>query len=362
MENNKIRVAITHGDTNGVGYEMILKAFEDPTMLELCTPIIYGSPKVAAYHCKALDLQTQFSIINQVSEARHDRVNLLALFDEEIKVDIGHPSPEADEAASRAVQRALSDYEQGAYDVLVCAPSNGKEADGKGLTLLTSENLNIAFVTTQLAIKDVAEAITKPVVAEKLKILHTALKRDLRISNPRIAVLALNPKDANGELTGEEEKDCIAPAIDEMEQQGIQAFGPYQADEFFSTGAYLRFDAVLAMYYEQGMTPFKTIAREDGVRLTVGLDLVKASTLCTPDYTNAGKGVADPAPLRHAIYQAIDVWRHRREYDAPMGNPLPKLYHEKRDDSEKVRFAVPKQRREDKPQSDSEAAELDKKQ
>jgi len=338
MENKKIRVGITHGDTNGVGYEIILKAFDDPTMLELCTPIIYGSPKVATYHCNVMGLQTQFSILSRTEGIRDDRVNLLAVIDDEIKVDMGHKTPESTEAARIVMKQALSDYEAGVFDVLVCGPEDSAENEQEGLTLLMAENLNVAFVTNKLAIKDVAEAITKPIIVDKAKTLHQALKRDLRISNPRIAVLALNPTGG----THEEEDEIIVPAIDELAQQGIQAFGPYQADEFFGTGAYLRFDAVLAMYYDQGMAPFKAIAADEGIKFMAGLPIVKTATMHDAQYDIAGKGVADPTQLRHAIWQAIDIWRNRVNYDKPLAHPLPKLYHEKRDDSEKVRFAIPK--------------------
>ena len=353
MENKKIRVAITHGDTNGVGYEMILKAFEDPMMLELCTPIIYGSPKVAAYHCNVLGIETPFSIVSRPDGIKDERVNLLAVMDEEIKVEIGHRTPESANAADLAMQRALSDYERGVFDVLVCGPDEFTTTEQQGLPLLMSEDLNMAFVTSKLAIKDVAEAITKPIIMDKVTTLHGALKRDLRISNPRIALLALNPKGSHEE----EETEILAPAIEELAQKGIQAFGPYQADEFFSTNAHLRFDAVLAMYHDQGMVPFMTIAADSGFKYIAGLPMVKTATLQDARYDIAGKGIADATQLRHAIWQAIDIWRNRQEYDAPMAHPLPKLYHEKRDDSEKVRFAIPKGKDQQKREEKQPAAE-----
>ena len=338
MEHKKIRVGITHGDTNGIGYEVIFKAFEDPMMLELCTPIIYGSPKVAAYHGNVLKQETQFCIVSRSESIKEDKVNLVTVTEDEIKVEIGHRTPESANAADMAMRRALSDYEQGMFDVLVCGPDEAGESDQQGLTLLMSEDLNIAFVTNKLAIKEVSEAITKPIVVSKATTLHQTLKRDLRISNPRIAVLALNPKGSNND----EETSILVPAIEELSSQGIQAFGPYQADDFFSTNAYLRFDAVLAMYYDQGMVPFKSISADCGFKFTAGLPLVKTTPIHDACFDIAGKGVADATQMRHAIWQAIDIWRNRMEYDAPMEHPLPKLYHEKRDESEKVRFAVPK--------------------
>ena len=345
-QERKPRVAITHGDTNGVGYELIFKIFDDPEMLELCTPIIYGSPKVATYHRKALNMQTQFSIISTASDAKENRLNLLTTFDEEIKVEIGQPSEEATDAARKALKRAIVDVQQGLADVLVMAPDNLPDFLSKEpevLRIRIAEDLRKALITNQMAIKDVPEAITKQKIVEKGKIMHTCLRRDLRISSPRIAVLSLNPPTGNEtDPWGEEEKEMIIPAIDELAQMNIQAFGPCFADTFFGNGYYTKFDGVLAMYHDQGMAPLKTLAQEESVNLSTGMPFVCTSPEIGVQYDVAGKGCADEAPLRRAIYLGIDVFRNRINYDEPLGNPLPKLYKEKRDDSEKVRFAVPK--------------------
>jgi len=354
MEERKIRVAITHGDTNGVGYELIFKIFEDPAMLELCTPIVYGSPKVASYHRKALNLETPFSIISSVEEAKPDRLNMLATFDEEVKVEFGQPSDEAMEASRKALKQAMVDVQHGKADVLVMAPDTLPDflsREPEVLRLWLAGDLRVALVTNTLAIKDVPEAITKQKVVDKAQILHTSLRRDMRISNPRIAVLSLNPPTDNEEDPwGEEEKEVIILAIAELEQLGIQAFGPYAAESFFGQGSYQKFDGVLAMYYDQGMAPMKTIAQGDAYSLATGMPFVCTSTETGVSYDIAGKGCADESSLRNAIYLAIDVFRHRQDYDRPLGNPLPKLYKEKRDDSEKVRFAVPKPKEAQKPE------------
>lgn len=357
MENRKVRVAITHGDTNGVGYEVIFKAFEDPTILELCTPIIYGSPKVAAYHRNALKLETPFSIISDADAVKDDRLNLLACINEEVKVDLGQPTDESAAAAGKALARAVEDFGQGAFDVLVMAPTADENAlrleqqlggGQKLLEVLVNEDLRVALVTNNVPLKDVADAITKEKIVEKARLFHQCLRRDMRISSPRIAVLALNPHAGmSGEL-GEEENEVIAPAIAELEQQGIQAFGPYAADEFFGSGHCLRFDGVLAMYHDQGMTPFRTMMPDGNVKLTAGLDIVATAPDHGPEFGQAGNGTTDAASMRHAIYLAIDVARNRQNYDEPLANPLPKLYHEKRDDSEKVRFSIPKNKEQPK--------------
>ncbi len=361
-QEKKIRVAITQGDTNGVGYEVILKAFQDPAILELCTPIIYGSPKIAAYHRKALNIETNFSIINKAEEARDGRLNLLACFDDDVKVELGEPSKEAGQAALKTLDCAMTDYRSGLFDVLVTAPINkatiqspGFQFPGhteyieasagegqKALMILMNDNLRVALVTIHLPLKDVAKAITKEAIMEKATIFHQALKRDFRISNPRIAVLSLNPHAGDDGLLGAEEKDIIVPAIEELASKSIQAFGPYPADGFFGSNAYQHFDGVLAMYHDQGLAPFKTIAHEDGVNYTAGLPIVRTSPDHGTAFDIAGQGKADENSMRQAIYTAIDVWRNRQNYDEPLKNPLPKLFHEKREDGEKARFTIPK--------------------
>lgn len=337
MENRKIRVAITHGDTNGIGYEVILKALEDPMMLELCTPIIYGSPKVASYHRKALELETQYNIINSAEDVREDRVNLLTTFDDEVKVELGQPTDESAEAARKAVVRAKEDLIKGLYDVLVMGPvrPNPHPAkEDKSLTIMVSESVRIGLVTTHLPIKEVAQAITPEKIVDKAKIFHASLKRDFRISNPRIAVLALNPQQ------GTEEQEVITPAINTLNGEAMAVFGPYLADEFFGNHLYDYFDGVLAMYDDQGVLPFRTLAQDYGVKLKAGISAICTTPDLDPAFDIAGKNVADPQSMRQAIYTAIDMFRFREEYDTPLANQLPKLYHEKREDGDKARFTM----------------------
>ena len=337
MEERKIRVAITHGDTNGIGYEVILKAFEDSGMLELCIPIIYGNPKVAAYHRNALQLETPFTIIKNAEEARPDKLNMLATFDDEVKVEFGSPTPESAEAARKALQRAKEDLKNGLYDVLVQAPvvsSHTPDPDDKSLLIMFANDIRIALATNHLPIKDVAANITPDKLIEKCRLLYTSLKRDFRINNPRIAVLALNPQP------GAEEENIIGPALKTVEEAGIQAYGPFTADDFFGNGLQNNFDGILAMYDDQGNVPFKTLATEYGVKMKAGFPFVITTPDHDPCFDIAGKGIANPASLRHAIYAAIDIFRNRIHYDEPLVNPLPKLYHEKREDGDKARFAI----------------------
>lgn len=362
MDNQNVRVAITHGDTNGIGYELIFKAFAEPEMLELCTPIIYGSPKVATYYRKAMNLPGQFSIIQKAEDAQDGRINLLAAVEEEVKVDMGMPTPESGQAAVKALDRAMTDYRNGLYDVLVTAPINNGNAQienypfqghkkyietclgegKKGLSILVGGNLRIASVTEKTPLKEVAAGITTDAIVEKVTLMQQTLKCDFMITNPRIAVLSLNPKSNEDTSCGIEEREVIIPAIDALAEKGVQAFGPYASDEFFGQGYFADFDGVMAMYHDQATTPFHSLYTEDGVIYTAGLPIIRTTADVTPSFSIAGTGHADETSFRHAIYLAIDAFRHRNDYDEASANPLPKLYHEKRDESEKVRFSIPK--------------------
>ncbi|MCO6024990.1 4-hydroxythreonine-4-phosphate dehydrogenase PdxA [Prevotella cerevisiae] len=362
MEDKKIRVAITHGDTNGIGYELIFKTFDDPAMLELCTPIIYGSPKAAVYHRKVLNLNTQFTIINSANEAKDGRINLLTTYEEETKIDLGQATPESGTAALKALDKAMSDFREEAYDVLVTAPINDSniKVEGypfpgdtqyletcigegkKALVILVNEQIRLACLTEGMNIKDVPAAITQENVEEKTRLFFNTLRRDFRISNPRIAILALNPQTSENGKFGKEEENAIIPAIKELADQGVEAFGPYPAEDFFGNGEFTAFDGVMAMYHDQGFAPFKALSPDYGVIYNAGLPLIATASDQTTGYDKAGKDLEDPNNFRHAIYLAIDAFRNRTQYDEAGVHPLGKLYHEKRDESEKSRFGIPK--------------------
>ncbi len=353
-------MAITHGDTNSIGYELIFKTFGEPEMLELCTPIIYGSPKVAAYHRKVLGTQAQFTIIRQAEEAADGRINLLAAIEGEVKVELGTATPDSGTAAMKSLDSAMTDFRRGLFDVLVTAPVNKTNAQmagypfpghtrfletciGEGcsaLNIYVNSKMRVASVTNMVPISQVAGEINTDNIVAKATLFHNTLRGDFRLSNPRLAILSLNP-GMNGEL-GKEEREVILPAIDKLAENDIQAFGPYAADTFFGNGYYADFDGVLAMYYEQARTPFLSLSEEPGVVYTAGLPLIRTSVDMETRYDIAGKGKADETGFRQALYMAIDAFRNREQYKEPMANPLPKLYHEKRDDSERVRFAIPK--------------------
>lgn len=359
MEDNRtIRVGITHGDINGIGYEVILKSFSDPTMLELCTPIVYGSPKVATYHRKAMDIPTNFSIINTADDAQDGKLNILSCVEDELKVELNKATPEAGKAALDALEKALQDYKEGLIDVLVTAPINKytiqsdtfhfpghteyiEERVGenrKALMILLKDDFRVALVTGHIPVKDIATTLTKELIMEKMTIFHRSLKQDFGIDSPRIAVFALNPHAGDDGVIGTEEAEIIVPAMKEMIAKGIQCFGPYPADGFMGSGNYSHFDGILAMYHDQGLAPFKALAMDEGVNFTAGLPIVRTSPAHGTAYDIAGQGIASENSFRQAIYTALDVYRSRLIEKEIHARPLRKQYHEKRDDSDMLKL------------------------
>lgn len=353
----RIVVGITQGDVNGIGYEIILKTFADPTMFEFCTPVVYGSPKVATYHRKAVDSQTNFNVVDSASDAQPDRLNLVNCNKEDVKVDFGLPTEESGKAAFQALERAVKEYREGKIDVLVTAPINkkcihsdefnfpghteyieAKLGDGNhALMILMNSSMRVALVTVHEPLAKVASKISKELIMEKITILNKSLKQDFGIEIPRIAVLALNPHASDDGLIGKEENEIIKPAIDEMAAANIQCFGPFPADGFFGNGDYRKFDAVLAMYHDQGLIPLKALDMDGGVNFTAGLPVIRTSPDHGTAYDIAGQGLASEESMRQAIFAAIDIFRSRSIEDEIHANPLGKLFFDRRDDSDKLK-------------------------
>ncbi len=346
MSNNKIRVGITHGDTNGIGYEVILKLLEDQRLADLCTITVYGSAKAASFYRKAMELpQIQLNKVDSASQARDGVFNIVNVVGEDLKIDPGMESEAAGAAALAALDAACADLKEGAIDVLVTAPINKHsiqsssfsfpghteyleasfstpEEPHKALMILCADSLRVALVTAHLPLTKVAETITKELVLDKIMQFNSSLKRDFGIHAPRIAVLSLNPHAGENGLLGSEEGEIITPAIAEARAARVMAFGPYPADGFFGSGHFAAFDGVLAMYHDQGLTPFKTIAMDSGVNFTAGLPYVRTSPDHGTGYDIAGKGVASPDSLRNALYAAIDIFRNRERHDDAYRSPL----------------------------------------
>jgi 4-hydroxythreonine-4-phosphate dehydrogenase len=354
----KIRIGITQGDINGVGWEVVLKSFEDPTMLELCTPVIYGSPKVATYHRKTMDIQTPFSIINSAVDAADGTVNIVTCMGEDTKVEFAKTDAEAGKAAWNAIQRAIEEYRDGLTDVLVMAPVNelalkqadinypgltnlvqrelGEEGD-VALSVLVKDDLRVALATDNVPMKEVASLLTKDMIKEKIAIFNQSLKVDFDISAPRIAVLSLNPGSVLNDAEGQEEQEIIKPALTELIAEKVICYGPYSVDSLLETSNYSHFDGIFAMYHDQGMGLFKALSMNEGVKFITGLSAICATPVHGVEYELAGKGVADASSLRNAIYLGIDVLRNRSREEEALANPLRKQYYDKRDDSDKLK-------------------------
>lgn len=352
-----LRVGITQGDTNGVGYELILKTFSDSGMFEFCVPVVYGSAKVATYHRKTLGMEMNFHIIHSAAEAVAGRLNLVNCIEEDVKVELGKATREAGLAAYAALESATEALRAGEIDVLVTAPickstiqsddfhfaghtEYLKDRIGDGaepLMVLTNSLMRVALVTTHLPVKDIAAHLSQELILEKIKLLYRSLRHDFLLPAPRIAVLGLNPHNGDDGTLGSEEKDIIRPAIEAAVAEGLQCFGPYSSDGFFGAGLYRHFDAVLAMYHDQGLAPFKALSMDDGVNFTAGLPFVRTSPDHGTAFDIAGKGVASPSSFRQALFTAIDIYRNREADDEAHRNPLQKLYHEHREDGDRQR-------------------------
>lgn len=352
----KIRIGITQGDTNGIGYEVILKTLSAPEFTELCTPVVFGSSKIMTFHRKALDMPSfPINTVRNNGPVKDGVVNLVEVMgNEEVKVELGQPDKQAGHAAFMALEAAVAALNNGDIDVIVTAPINKDNIQSdqftfpghteyleacigegnKALMVLCNETLRVALVTAHLPISQVPAAITVDAILEKLRIFNHSLSRDFNIVKPRIAVLSLNPHSGENGLLGNEEKDVIAPALQQAyDKERILCFGPYAADGFFGNGTYRKFDGVLAMYHDQGLAAFKTLAMDDGVNFTAGLPCVRTSPDHGTGYDIAGKNIAHENSLRQAIYAAIDIFRNRLTWDESHANPLRKQYFERGKDN-----------------------------
>jgi 4-hydroxythreonine-4-phosphate dehydrogenase len=342
MSEEKIIVGISQGDINGIGLEVIIKTFMDPQMLELCTPVLFSSAKTVAFHRKALNIEDfSFHPIKDLSEINHKRANLINVYEEDVNIEPGKQTPAGGTYAFKSLEAAAYALAQGKVHVLVTAPINKENiqseefkfpghteyleerfGDGNSLMFLVSSSLRVAVVTGHIPVTKVAEEISTEKIIKKLRALNRSLLQDFEIRKPKIAVLGLNPHAGDNGVIGNEEKDIIIPAINKMKEEGMIVYGPYPADGFFGNETYKHFDAVLAMYHDQGLVPFKTIAFNSGVNFTAGLPVVRTSPDHGTAYDIAGKNMASEASFRRAVYTAIDIYRARRNYKEISANPL----------------------------------------
>jgi 4-hydroxythreonine-4-phosphate dehydrogenase len=338
-----IRVGITTGDLNGIGPEVIIKALRDPQMLAECTPVIYGSTKTMSYHKKAIDDELfNYHRVEDASEAKNRKINIVACWQEIVDMTLGEANETGGKYAFQSLEKATQDLASGKIDVLVTAPISKETIQKAGfkfpghteyladlsgmkeaLMMMVSGDLRVALVTSHISLKDVIAAVTKEKIEDKLRQLESSLKKDFGIVRPRIAVLGLNPHAGEKGTMGSEESEVITPAIQAVKAEGILAFGPYPADGFFGSRQYTKFDGVLSMYHDQGLTGFKSIAFDDGVNFTAGLPIVRTSPDHGTAFDIAGQGIADEQSMRSAIYLAMDVYRTRNFVKEINEDPLP---------------------------------------
>lgn len=329
---NLPKIGITHGDINGIGYEVILKSLSDTRIFDSFIPVIYGQSKVFSYYKKNFGMEEMsYTLIRNASQALPKRINIINHTDEELKIEPGFSTSIAGKASFAALKMATNDLKSGLIDAMVTAPINKGNIrsenfhfngqtdyiktlfpENEYITLLVSDKMRIGLVTNHISLKDVPGAISKELIIKKLKLINRTLVNDFNIIAPRIAVLGLNPHAGENGVMGDEEKNIITPAIEVAKSNGSLVFGPFPADSFFGSGAWGKYDGILSMYHDQGLTPFRTLAADGGVSFTAGLPVVRTSTIHGTGYDIANKNIADPESFRHAIFLAIDVLNNRK--------------------------------------------------
>ena len=332
QENKRLKIGITIGDMNGVGPEIILKTFADKRMLEFCTPVIYSSTKTLEFVKKHFEYNIDFNGIKSSTQAEDNKVNIVNCWSETLQINFGTKDKNIGKHAIISLKAAISDLKQNYLDAVVTAPINKEcvqseefkfpghtdyldnEIEGKALMLMVSGNLRIGLLTDHIPVSKISESITKEVVENKINTIHKTLIEDFKISNPKIAILGINPHSGDGGLIGAEEKTVLFPVFEKMRENNLLVFGPYSADSFFGSGQYESFDAVVATYHDQGLIPFKTLSFGQGVNFTAGLKKIRTSPDHGTAYSIAGKGIADETSFKEAVFLAIATYRNRKEH------------------------------------------------
>lgn len=338
----KIRVGISIGDINGIGMEVIIKTFMDKRMQELCTPIIFGSHEVASFHKKKIGIvDFNFNIVENPDKAKNKKANLINCWKGGAKITIGENTAEGGKFAFKSLEAATNALQRGEVDVLVTAPINKQNIQSDSfqfpghteylavkdksdaLMLMLSKNMRIGVVTGHIPLEKVSANITKEKVSEKLRLLNYTLKQDFGIRKPKIAVLGLNPHAGDQGILGKQEDEIIIPALQKAKEENILSFGPYPADSFFGSDKLGAFDGILAMYHDQGLIPFKTLAFGKGVNFTSGLSFVRTSPDHGTAFEIAGQNKANEQSFREAVFTACDIYKKRQEFNEIHENPLP---------------------------------------
>ena len=339
-KSEKIKLGISIGDFNGIGIEIILKTFEDKRMLDFCTPIVFGSTKMISGYKKNINSNVQINGIKSLERALDGKLNVLSLWKEEVKLNIGTPTEQSGKYAFKSLEAATNALTNNKIDVLVTAPINKdniqsgdfkfpghteylqSKIEGESLMILMTNELKIGLVTGHIPIAEIATTVTSELIKKKVEILYDTLKQDFAIIKPKIAVLGLNPHCGDNGVIGKEDDEIIRPTLTEIQEEGKLVYGPYAADSFFGSGSFKNFDAVLAMYHDQGLGPFKTLAFGGGVNYTAGLKEVRTSPDHGTAYEIAGKSTANNNSFKEAVFTGINIYKTRKEYKELTENVL----------------------------------------
>ncbi len=339
----KLKIGISIGDINGIGLEVILKSLLHEKITDLCTPVIYGSSKVVSYHKNIIEDEVDFNSTRTADKVYFDKINIVNCWQENVNITLGKPTDLSGKYAYKSLEAATNDLKHGMVDALVTAPIS-KEAmhmanfpfpghteyltkelgQGQSLMFMVNDNLRIGLATNHLPLKEVAGALSKELIMEKLQLMNNSLKMDFGLERPSIAVLGLNPHAGDGGVLGDEEESFIRPAVVELKKKGMLVMGPFPADGFFGSGQFRKFDAILAMYHDQGLVPFKALSFGNGVNFTAGLPHVRTSPDHGTAFDLAGKNEADPSSFRQALFLAIDIANNRKQYHEMYANALQK--------------------------------------
>ncbi|HNP54344.1 MAG TPA: 4-hydroxythreonine-4-phosphate dehydrogenase PdxA [Ferruginibacter sp.] len=345
VSENKPVIGISCGDINGIGIELILKTLSDNRILEFCTPVVFANNKVLNFYRKTLpEHNSNFAILKDASRVNHKQVNIFNCWEEEVNVTPGILNEIGGKYAVLSLTTAAEALKARKIDGLVTAPIHKKNTQSDSfkytghtpylkslfgvndvVMMLTAENMRVALLTEHVPVKEIAGFISKEKIVGKLQLINQSLKKDFGISKPRIAVLGLNPHAGDEGLIGKEEEEIIRPAIKEAKQKDVFCFGPYSADAFFARGHHEKFDAILALYHDQGLIPFKSLAHGEGVNYTAGLPAIRTSPDHGTAFDIAGKGIADESSFRQAIFTCIDIIHQRNETADQRRNPLKKM-------------------------------------
>ena len=339
-KSEKIKLGISIGDFNGIGIEIILKTFLDKRMLDFCTPIIFGSAKVISAYKKNMNINVPFNGIKHIEKAIPGKINILNLWKEDVEIKLGTPTDISGKYAFNSLEAATQSLANGEIDVLVTAPINKdniqsedfkfpghteyleSKLNGESLMILMTDTLRIGLITGHIPVSQVAETISPELIEKKVEILYSTLVQDFAINKPKIAILGLNPHCGDNGVIGSEDDEIIKPSITKLQNEGKLVYGPFAADSFFGSENYKNFDAILAMYHDQGLTPFKTLSFGEGVNFTAGLDKIRTSPDHGTAYDLAGKDVANINSFKEAVFRGIQVFRTRKEYNSLTENVL----------------------------------------